>query len=626
MTRKLITGLALFAMLLTLTTAGFAQATAESSVRGNLAGTVTDPSGALIQGAQVTIAGPIGEKSATTDAEGRFLFQVLIPGSYSVKVTKDGFKTADIKAAQVDSGKTATIGVKLELGASSTVVEVTAATVAVDTTSTATQTNLTDNFYENVPVGRGVTGLFYAAPGVASGGGTGTANPSISGGTGLENNYIADRVSITDGGFGGIGVYSRVYGSLSTGINLSFVKEVDVKTGGFEAQYGKSTGGIVQIVTKSGSNQFHGSIGGYFAPQSMEAQRVFADDFGLGGQEQRFNLTGKILHQSNYDVDGEVGGYVPGMKNHLFFFGSFNPQWNTDYDQFAQFHNPSDILNGTPTQTSLSTQDVRATVYSYAGKITFRVNDNHQFEASIFGDPTYGDNHFNGTSFATANTTTFDKLQYGTRNFAVRYNGTLSPTWLFNASFAWGHNNLNDTPADPNVFAIADLTQRAPCGAPNFYALCTSQSNQLRGSYQRQGLGYVENTHGDNYGLSFDTQKVANFVGQHTFGFGYRYDINHYDGTKVYTGGKIPFTAAEIAAFGISNDPTLTQALIQNDTTASFQLRTDPTGGGLCGVSEINIPGMTNCPDGGTAVALLQVRGEFGSPRFQKVSHYHTIF
>jgi len=627
MTRKLITGFALLAMLLSLTAMGFAQASAESSVRGNLAGTVTDPSNAVIPGAQVTIAGPIGEKTATTDSEGRFLFQVLIPGSYSVKITKDGFKTANIKAAQVETGKTATISVKLELGTSSTVVEVTAATVAVDTASTATTTNLSDNFYQNVPVGRGVTGLFYAAPGVTSGGGTGTANPSISGGTGLENNYIADGVSITDGG---IGVYSRVYGSLSSGINLSFVKEVDVKTGGFEAQYGKSTGGIVQIVTKSGSNQFHGSIGGFFAPQGMEAQRVFADDFGLGASQQRFNLTGKILHQSNYDVDGEVGGYVPGMKNHLFFFGSFNPQWNTDYDQFAQFHNPAGTLNGTPTQTSLTTQDVGVRVYSYAAKLTFRVNDNHQFEASVFGDPTYGDNHFNGTAFATANTTTFDKLQYGTRNVALRYNGTLSPTWLFNASFSWGHNNLNDTPSDPNVFAIADLVQRTPCGAPNFFPFCSSQSNDLRGQFQRQGLGYVENTHGDNYGLSFDTQKVANFLGQHTFSIGYRYDINHYDGTKVYTGGKIPFTAAEVSGFGISSDPALTQALVNNGTDAAFQLRQDTLAGNnqpaFCGVSEINVPGMSNCPDGGTAVVLLQTRGEFGDLNFKTLSHYHTIF
>lgn len=619
MTKKLITGLALLAMLLSLTATGFAQASAESSVRGNLSGAVSDPSGAVIQGAQVTITGPIGEKTATTDAEGRFLFQVLIPGSYSVKVTKEGFKTAEIKSAQVETGKTSSISVKLELGTSSTVVEVNAATVAVDTTSTAVSSNLTDNFYQAVPVGRGVTGLFYAAPGVASGGGTGTANPSISGGSGLENNYIADGVSITDGGFGGIGVFSRVYGSLSTGINLSFVKEVDVKTGGFEAQYGKSTGGIVQIVTKTGSNQFHGSVGGFFAPQSMEATRLFSDDYNASALTQRFNLQGKILHESNYDVDAEAGGYVPGMKNHLFFFGSFNPQWNTDHNQFAQFRNPADLLGGANSQPNLGNIDVTARVYSYAAKLTFRVNDNHQFEASVFGDPTYGDNNPNGT-LVTASKTTYDKLQYGTRNTVFRYNGTLSPTWLFNASWAWGHNNLSDTPATQD-YAITDYTQRSTCGAPLFYALCSSPTYILRGAYVRQGVGYYENTTGDNYGLSFDTQKVFNFLGQHTVGFGYRYDINHYDGLKSRSGPNIMFTAAQAAAIG--GGAALEQELVQNGTNASFQLRAN---GGFCGFSEMTIPGISNCADGNTGVYLLQTRGEFGNLTFKTRSGYNTLF
>jgi len=99
--------------------------------------------------------------------------------------------------------------------------------------------------------------------------------------------------------------------------------------------------GIVQIVTKSGSNQWHGVVGGYFAPQQVEKDRLFSDGAG------RFNLQGKILHQSNYDVDTQIGG--PLIKNHVFVFGSFNPQWNTDYDQFAQYLNPSDL--GTPTGT-----------------------------------------------------------------------------------------------------------------------------------------------------------------------------------------------------------------------------------------------------------------------------------
>src|SRR5215469_11377299 len=338
MAKKLVAVFALAAMLFSLAALGFAQ---ESTVKGNLAVTVSDPSGAVVSGATVTATGPTGEKSLQTDAEGRALFQVMIPGYYSVRVGKEGFKTAEVRSAEVVTGRTSSVNLKLELGTSATTVEVSASSIAVDTTSTAGASNLTDTFYEAVPVARSVTGLFYAAPGVASGGGTGTANPSIAGGTGLENNYVADGVSITDGGFGGIGVYSRMYGSLSTGINLSFVKEVDVKTAGFEAQYGKSTGGIVQIVTKSGSNQYHGVVSGFFAPQQLESGRLFSDDYAQGGSQERFNLQGKILHQQNFDLDGEVGG--PLLKDRLFFFGSFNPQWNKDYDRYAQYRNPSDL-------------------------------------------------------------------------------------------------------------------------------------------------------------------------------------------------------------------------------------------------------------------------------------------
>src|SRR5882724_5846541 len=342
MARKLVVGFAVLALLTAFTVPAFAQGSAESSVRGNLAGSVVDSSGAVVTGAKVTISGPTGTKSDTTNQDGQFLFPLLTPGFYGVKVEKGSFKTADVKGVEVVTGRTSNVRVGMVAGQATEVVEVSGSAITVDTTSTAVSANLTDTFYSSVPVGRGVTSLFYASPGVTSGGGTGTANPSISGGTGLENLYVADGVNITDGGFGGIGVFSRLYGSLSTGINLSFVKEVQVKTGGFEAQYGKSTGGIVQIVTKSGGSALHGVIGGYFAPDSFEATRRQADDFSLGSVDQRFNLQGKILHQSNYDVDAEIGGYVPHFKNKIFFFGSFNPSWNTDNSRYATLRNASD--------------------------------------------------------------------------------------------------------------------------------------------------------------------------------------------------------------------------------------------------------------------------------------------
>src|SRR4051812_21534326 len=307
MARKLVVGFAVLALLTAFTVPAFAQGSAESSVRGNLSGTVVDSSGAVVTGAKVTISGPTGTKSDTTNQDGQFLFPLLSPGFYGVKVEKNSFKTADVKGLEVVTGKTSNVRVGMVAGQTTEVVEVIGSAITVDTTSTAVAANLTDTFYQSVPVARGVTGLFYASPGVSSGGGAGTANPSISGGSGLENNYVADGVSITDGGFGGIGVYSRMLGSLSTGINLSFVKEVQVETGGFEAQYGKSTGGIVQIVTKTGGNSYHGVIGGYFAPEAFEATRLQPDDYAAGTQNQLFNLNGKILHQSNMDLDAEVG-------------------------------------------------------------------------------------------------------------------------------------------------------------------------------------------------------------------------------------------------------------------------------------------------------------------------------
>jgi len=606
---------------------GFGQGSAESTVKGNVATYVTDPSGATISDAKVTLSGPTGDKVLTSGSDGKVLFQILTPGAYRVKIEKDGFKTDSVKEVQVEVGKTSIVNAKLEVGAAATTVEVTADAITVDTTSTANGANLNDQFYQSVPVGRGVTGLFYAAAGVTSGGGTGTANPSIAGGTGLENNYVADGVSITDGGFGGIGVYSRLYGSLSTGINLSFVKEVDVKTGGFEAQYGKSTGGIVQIVTKSGSNHFFGTVGGYFAPQQFEATRLFPDDFAAGSNNTRFDRFGKTLHQSNYDLDTQVGGYVPGMKDHVFFYGSFNPQWNTDYDQFGQFRNPSD-LGGTglvaPTQTSLGNRNVPVRVYSYAGKGTFRLNDSHQFEVSLFGDPTYGDSNPNIT-LNTASPSTFDKLQYGTRNLVGRYNGTLSPTWLLNASYTWGHNNLTDTPSSPGTFSINDQVQRNPCFAtdPNlFNPDCTSPTNPLRGTFERQGLGYHENTKGNTYGLNSDTQKTFSFLGQHSLSFGYKYDRSHYDGIKSYTGPIIPIDPATAALAGAPTQ-AITDALIANGTSATFYLRRSA---GFCGVAELFIPGENGCTDGGVGVRLIQVRGQFGNPDFKTTSLYHTVF
>ena len=146
--------------------------------------------------------------------------------------------------------------------------------VDIDTTNTAIGSNMNSQVFENLPVQRRVDSLFYLAPGVTESQRGGRSNPSISGGSALDNSYIADGVNITDSAFGGLGVFSRVYGTLGVGINTAFIEEVQVKTGGFEPQYGQAQGGIVNIITKSGGREWRGSVSGFFAARQPSNPRA----------------------------------------------------------------------------------------------------------------------------------------------------------------------------------------------------------------------------------------------------------------------------------------------------------------------------------------------------------------
>src|SRR6267143_936484 len=513
----------------------------QGSARGNLSGLVYDSTKALVPGAQVTITGPIGSQTQTTTQEGSFLFSTLIPGNYSVKVQKSGFKVASVKSAEVQINKTTSIEVILETGQVSEVVEVSAATVTVDTSTSAVNSDLSDTFYENIPLQRGVASLFYLSPGAVDGQRTGGNNPSISGSSGLENSYIADGVSINDPAFGGMGVWARSYGALGSGINLSFVKEVQVKTGGFEPQYGHASGGIVQIVTKSGGTKTHGQIGGYFHPLAMQTTPDNADDLKFG----TINKFGRYLGDSTYEGDAELGGYVPlgKLKNHLFYFGNFNPSFN--HQHMAPAINLTST--GAPDPSGLSTLyngqvDRTKTSYDYAGKLTFKINDRHTVESSVFGDPS----HTNNVPWATLNAedkTVNSKWDYGTRNWAMRYDGALTNTWLIDGAFTWSWNHFMETP-------LADVTQ------------ILDETGLLKAStFNAQGFGFLEPYDSNTKSLSFDTSKTYHFLGQHTLSVGYTWQFPIYNDTTSYSGGKFALPSTNASGgdpgYGTATNPTV---------------------------------------------------------------------
>lgn len=590
MARKLILCCAMFSLLVLCTLPAVSQVSAESAVKGNVAGLVMDPSGAVVPDAKVTLTGPTGTKTAATDGQGGFLFLLLTPGRYAVHVEKQGFKSSQLNDINVDINRTVNLKIGLETGAVTETIEVTASAITVDTNSSAVTTNLSDDFYSKVPVGRNVTGILYAAPGVASSGGAGVSNPSISGGSGLENQYMADGVNITDTAFGGLGTFSRVYLSVGTGINLSFIKEVQVKTGGFEPQYGKTTGGVVQIVTKSGTNQFHGGITAFLQPQSFEATHLNPDQFGL------VNQLGSLVHLQGYDVAGELGGPVPGFKKKMFFFGSVDPSWQTRFIRAPQ-------VDGLFAKGVL---ERKVTTFNYDAKLTINLSANHTLEGSVYGDPaTTPLGPFRRTTMD--NTTAFSKLDYGSRNTVVRYNGAMSPTWLVNLSATWMHNHF-DEGGYANLQEITDLTQTAV---------------GQRGSYVAQGLGFVENTHSENYGFNIDTSKTVHFLGEQTFSVGYRNERPYYDGVRANSGPifglpGVNATGGELSNF-VAND------VVGSPANENWNLRVASTSCTLCPIW--TPPGFTT----GFPIVLSSIRSEFAlnSPfgkAFVTNGRYHAAY
>lgn len=566
-----------------------------SSTKGGLQGQITDKQGAVIPGAKVTVAGQSDTRTSTTDQSGHFVVTDLTPGNYVVTVEKEGFKADKARSVAVVINRISSVDLALEVGGASETVNVDATTTEIDTSSTAIGANLTSSFYNQVPVARNVGSLFYTAPGVTNGGGTGTSNPSIGGATGLENQYIADGVNIGDAGYGGLGVFSPTYGSLGTGINLTFIEEVQVKTGAFEPKYGSANGGVVQIVTKSGGDQYHGALSAFFAPQQFSATYRQPDDYF-----NRVNIHGRVYSQPQYDAAAEIGGYVPGpLKKHLFFYGAYNPALNQGLWRTPQgygLYSHGGFTNST-------------TVNSWAAKLTYKITDTTTVDASAFGDPSRTNAGFGFVSVDTFpyypnvalnNETNFSRWNYGSRSESVHLTGTPTPTWEYSIS------------------ASAKTSHFTEKGLQDVYQIFDYTTFLQPAAFNAQGLGFTQNPQTHTYSFGIDTSKTVKLFGtEHTLSVGWDYLRDIYDLTKAYSGGTFTFPTVNesgVPVSTISANPGIAGAT----ANASFNLEAAP--------SDCPVSVCPNLNGPNTQVYLAQVRGIFSNPVTFSSMSYHSIY
>jgi Carboxypeptidase regulatory-like domain/TonB-dependent Receptor Plug Domain len=239
-----------FAIVLTFITAVSGLAFGQETT-GTINGRVIDAQGLAVPGATVTITGPQGTKRVTTDGEGRFNTPFLTPGNYDVHAELSGFKAVEQKGVTVSLGQSVDLSLKMEVGGVSETVQVVGVSDVVNVGATTTGATISSDLLQRVPVGRDIGSALYLAPGVSSSSTAGHANPSIAGGSGLDNQYVIDGVNVTNQGYGALGSYSIVFGSLGNATPFDFMQEIQVKTGEYEAEYGQATGGVVNVITKS---------------------------------------------------------------------------------------------------------------------------------------------------------------------------------------------------------------------------------------------------------------------------------------------------------------------------------------------------------------------------------------
>jgi hypothetical protein len=313
--------LSLLAAALLITGAQFAMA--QTAQTGALSGTVTDPSGAVISGATVT-ATNIGNgqaRTVTTDSNGSYKISQLPPGNYSVKFSSAGFETVTVPSVTVNVTETAVFNQSLQVGGQTTQVTVEATAQAIQTENVTNGGVVSGEEITALPlVSRNYTQIINLSPGVvanaatASSIGNGTQDVSANGSTANQNNYSMNGSSIVnyvsgmaaqEGSFPGIAIP-----------NPDAIQEFKVQTSQYDASSGRNPGANVDVVTKTGTNQFHGAAWEFNRNNFFNANDYF---YRRSEAAQGIANTPQTLKQNTFGFT--LGG--PIIKNKAHFFGSY---------------------------------------------------------------------------------------------------------------------------------------------------------------------------------------------------------------------------------------------------------------------------------------------------------------
>lgn len=496
---------------------------------GTIEGTVKDAKGDVVPGATVTLSGQTAgfNQTVTSNDNGVFRFERVPTGRYKVTVGAISGFAETTTDAQVVVEKTTVADVTLGITAAVNTVEVTSDPlgVVVDSTDSKVQTNITAELIDRLPLGTSFTSALKVSPGTNFSPLTGGF--TVDGASKAENTFVLDGQEVT----------SYRYGTLDGVQNIptALVKEVQIKTGGFEAEHGGASGGVISVVTKSGTDELHGEFGAQFATSKLQPKNRFAlQNTGTPSIAQRlYAIQSPKDAALEFYPTASLGG--PIVKNHLWFYGIYSPQIFTatrkvNYFNTVQPTGPVLVPRALPEETYVTKQ-----TYEYAqGRLDYSFFNRLNGFTSYLWNPRIIDGLAPAAiSFAATSPSQSGYTQTGPDLFRLkggRENANLfttQATYLVTSSLAvTGRIGQGFQNSKPTAYAaFFDVNYR--CLGTATAVVYTSGSTQCPG-----GRGFATSATG-NGGSEFevskrrtyniDAQYVFNALGSHVLKGGFEY-------------------------------------------------------------------------------------------------------
>lgn len=529
-------------------------AVAQDYTSGTLSGRVDDASGAPVSGAAVSVTSAQGStRTTTTDAAGSFRLPALAVGSYEVSISAPaGDLRQRVSVAPGGATYSFTLGEAVDTSASLDDVIVTATRVR---DFNATDTGLTvdvQEFAENVPTGRSINAITLFTPGAsapdASIGASSRRNQglvSLSGTSAAESVYYVNGLNVTD---------QRTF--LGYGeVPFDFIQTIETKTGGYQAEFGRGTGGIVNIVTRSGTNEFTGGLSVFYSPDSLRSKGGVTYTQG-GNNSAGTEVYNQYSSSELIDYTAFLGG--PIIKDHLFFFGTYNVR---DVESegplsrsFAYNSTTGAITPGGTYAQGISNYDDPR----WALKLDLVINPEHRIEATFLNDESTTESQtrtFSATNGAVAPTLT-DPLYSDAGGLTQIYKYTGVFTDWFTLSALYGR------------LESAYLDYGLPIDLPGVY------------DYARPGgAGYVGvgrqagpyNLAGEDIRETYrvDADFYFNLFGGHHLRVGYDREDLTSTAISAYSGGALynVLTAAQCAGIAAAGEGCLNVVTFANNGT-----------------------------------------------------------